>query len=133
MSEGEDATALASATDDAYNALLAELRAIIAAGRSHAAAAVNAEIVATYWRIGERIVREEQGGERRAAYGTRLLARLGQALGVEFGRAFNERNLRYMRQFYQTYPNRNALRSTLGWTTYRVLLRLPDDRRASRG
>lgn len=129
MSEGEDATALASATDDAYNALLAELRAIIAAGRSHAAAAVNAEIVATYWRIGERIVREEQGGERRAAYGTRLLARLGQALGVEFGRAFNERNLRYMRQFYQTYPNRNALRSTLGWTTYRVLLRLPDDRR----
>jgi len=117
-------------TGDAYDALLADLRAIIASGRGRAAAAINAEIVAAYWQIGERIVREEQGGERRATYGGRLLARLGQALGVEFGRAFNERNLRYMRQFYQTYPNRNALRSTLGWTTYRVLLRLPDDRRA---
>ncbi len=45
-----------------YDALLADLRAIIASGRGRAAMAVNAEMVATYWQIGERIVREEQGG-----------------------------------------------------------------------
>ncbi len=35
--------------DDTYDALLTDLRAIIASGRERAAAAVNAEIVATYW------------------------------------------------------------------------------------
>jgi predicted nuclease of restriction endonuclease-like (RecB) superfamily len=31
-----------------------------------------------------------------------------------------------MRQFYLAYPIRNALRSELGWTHYRILMRLPD-------
>jgi hypothetical protein len=62
-------TALAR-PEDASDALLADLRAIIAGGRSRAAAAVNAEAVATYWSIGERIVREEQGGyEQMAIHG----------------------------------------------------------------
>jgi len=47
--------------DSGCDTLLIDLRAIIARGRAHAAA-VNAEMVATYWQIGERIVREEQGG-----------------------------------------------------------------------
>jgi hypothetical protein len=66
--------------DDAYDALLADLRAIIAGGRTRAAAAVNAEAVTTYWSIGERIVREEQHGEARAGYGEQLLTRVGRAL-----------------------------------------------------
>jgi predicted nuclease of restriction endonuclease-like (RecB) superfamily len=112
--------------EDADEALLADLRAIIAAGRGRAAAAVNAELVLTYWQIGERIVREEQQGQHRAAYGTQLLARIGQRLQQEFGRAFNERNLQQMRQFSLAYPNANALRSELTWTHYRRLMQLPD-------
>jgi hypothetical protein len=108
--------------EDADEALLADLRAIIAAGRSRAAVAVNAELVLTYWQIGERIVREEQQGQHRAAYGTQLLARIGQRLQQEFGRAFNERNLQQMRQFSLTYPNPNAVRSELTWTHYRRLM-----------
>ncbi len=50
-------------------------------------------------------------------------------LGREFGGAFTERNLRYMRQFSLTYPNRSAMRSDLDWTHYRTLMRLPDDQR----
>src|SRR5581483_1057913 len=72
----------------------------------------------------------EQRGRQRAAYGTQLLARLGRALEQDFGRAFSDRNLRHMRQFYLAYPNRNALRSTLGWTHYRVIMRLPAEQRA---
>ncbi len=42
-----------------YARLLADVRAIIAAGRGRAVAAVNRELVGTYWAVGERIVREE--------------------------------------------------------------------------
>ncbi len=116
---------------DAYDALLADLRGIIASGRGRVAVAVNAEIVQTYWRIGERIVREEQGGAARAGYGEQLLARLGRSLSPEFGRGFAERSLRAMRQFYQAYPIRSALRAELTWTHYRTLMRLDDaERRA---
>jgi predicted nuclease of restriction endonuclease-like (RecB) superfamily len=120
--------ALAPASDLA--GIITDLRHIIAEGRGRAAAAVNAEVVRTYWRIGERIVREEQSGERRAGYGERLLAQLGRALSQEYGRAYSERNLYFMRQFYLAYPILNALRSELSWTHYRTLMRLPDDQRA---
>ncbi len=115
--------------DAAYDALLADLRAIIASGRGRAAAAVNAEIVQTYWRIGERLVREEQGGLERAGYGEQLLARLGRVLSREFGRGFAERSLQNIRQFYLAYPNASALRTELTWTHYRSLMRLDDGQR----
>jgi predicted nuclease of restriction endonuclease-like (RecB) superfamily len=111
-------------------ALIDDLRAIIAQGRGHAATAVNAEVVRTYWRIGERIVQEEQGGARRAEYGAQLLPQLGKSLMAEFGRGFAEQSLRAMRQFYLTYPIRSTLRSELTWSHYRTLMRLPNDQRA---
>lgn len=45
-------------------------------------------------------------------------------LSREFGRAFGERNLYFMRQFYLAYPMVNALRSELTWTHYRRLMQL---------
>ena len=78
----------------------------------------------TYWEIGRHIVEFEQGGETRAAYGKRLLADLADALTREFGKGFDERNLRNMRAFFQHFPIRNALRSELSWTHYRLLLRV---------
>jgi len=117
--------------DDTYDALLADLRAIIASGRERAAAAVNAEIVATYWRIGERLVRAEQGGTERAGYGEEVLERVGRILAAEHGRGFSYRSLANMRQFYLAYPNVSALRTELTWTHYRSLMRLDSaERRA---
>ncbi len=52
--------------DDNGDALLADLRAIIASGRERASTTVNAEIVATYWTMGERVAHEEQHGAERA-------------------------------------------------------------------
>jgi len=111
---------------EGYDQLLADVRTIISDGQQRAAAAINEALVATYWAVGERIVREEQQGEQRAAYGEQLLARLGRQLSREYGTGFTERRLREMRQFYLTYPNRRALRAELNWTHYRTLLRLPD-------
>ncbi len=125
-----ETTAL-SRLGDPYDALLADLRAIIASGRGRAAAAVNVELVLTYWSVGERIVREEQGGAERAAYGAGLLARLGRILGAEFGRGFAEVSLQNMRRFYLAYPISSALRRELTWTHYRTLMRLDSaERRA---
>ena len=118
------------AAGDAYDALLADLRAIITSGRGRAAVAINAEIVRTYWRIGERLVREEQGGAERAGYGEQQLARLGRVLSREFGRGFAERSLQNIRQFYLAYPNASAVRTELTWTHYRSLMRLGDEQRS---
>ncbi len=45
-------------------------------------------------------------------------------MSQEFGKGFEERNLRNMRAFFQQFPNWNALRSELSWTHYRLLLRV---------
>lgn len=125
----DDQTALVP-DEAAFTALVRDLRTIIRDGRGRATAAVNAELVQTYWRVGERIVREEQHGAERADYGEQLLRRLGRLLVAEQGRAFSERNLYSMRQFFLAYPILNALRSTLTWTHYRALMRLDESPRA---
>jgi hypothetical protein len=80
--------------------------------------------ILTYWEIGRHIVEFEQGGETRAAYGKRLLGDLADALTRKFGRGFDASHLRYMRLFYQAFPIRDALRSELSWTYYRLLFRV---------
>lgn len=68
----------------------------------------------------------KQGGAGRAAYGRGLLTELSARLTAEFGRGFDASNLRYLRQFYQAFPNGDALRHELSWTRYRLLLRVED-------
>jgi predicted nuclease of restriction endonuclease-like (RecB) superfamily len=104
--------------------LLDALRDLIIQARQHALRSVDTIQVQTYWQIGRHIVEFEQGGQARAAYGKRLLAELAVALTGEFGKGFDERNLRNMRAFFQYFPNWNAVRSELSWTHYRLLLRI---------
>ena len=86
---------------------------------------VNSAMVEAYWKIGKEIY-EACGENERAAYGKQILAELSERLTVEFGKGFTEANLRNMRQFYLTFPKRDALRSELNWTHYRQLMRVPD-------
>ena len=104
--------------------LLNTLRDLIAQARQQATRSVNAIQVQTYWQIGQHIVEFEQGGEARAQYGKRLLKNLATVLTAEFGKGFDTSNLRYMRLFYQAFPNCDALRHELSWTHYRFLLRV---------
>jgi len=61
-------------------------------------------MVEAYWQMGKRIVEEEQHGEARAQYGTQLLQSLANELRQEFGKGFDARELRRIRQFYLTFP-----------------------------
>jgi len=106
--------------------LLGELRGLIQQARQQAVRAVDQIQVQTCWEVGRHIVEFEQGGKGRAEYGAGLLARIAETLAKEFGRGFDESNLRYMRLFFHAFPIRDALRHELSWTHYRLLLRLDD-------
>jgi predicted nuclease of restriction endonuclease-like (RecB) superfamily len=63
-------------------------------------------------------------GKAKAQYGKATLKRLSQALTLEFGKGYDESNLRNIRSFYIAFPIRDALRHELSWTHYRLLSRL---------
>jgi predicted nuclease of restriction endonuclease-like (RecB) superfamily len=111
------------AQDTAVN-LLANLRAVILEARRQAITAVDVVQVRTCWVVGRHIVEFEQAGQTRAAYGKAVLAQVSAQLTAEFGKGFDASNLRYMRLFYQAFPNCDALRHELSWTHYRLLLRV---------
>ena len=102
-----------------------QIASILDAARERAYAAVNFAMVEAYWEIGHSIV-EEQGGKERAEYGEALLQGLAERLTADFGKGFDARELRKMRQFYLSFPIRDALRPELSWTHYRRLSRIPD-------
>ena len=111
-------------SDSHLKGLLDALRGLIQQGRQQALRAVDMVQVQTCWEIGRHIVEFEQGGETRAAYGKKLLPRLAEALTREFGRGFDDRNLRNMRAFYQAFPIWHAVRTELSWMHYQALLRV---------
>lgn len=107
--------------------LLGSLGELIRQARQRALRAVDNIQVQTCWEIGRHIVEFEQGGAARAQYGKKLLPSLARVLSAEFGKGFDERNLRHMRAFYQAFPIWNAVRTELSWTHYRTLLKVDSD------
>jgi predicted nuclease of restriction endonuclease-like (RecB) superfamily len=104
-----------------------DIKQILAQARQKSYQAINSAMVEAYWKIGEKIVLEEQNGNSRAAYGETVLKDLSIALTQEFGKGFSYANLRNFRQFYLTYPNPEfcyALRSKLTWTHHRLIMRV---------
>lgn len=74
---------------------------------------------------------EEQKGQSRAAYGTQLLKNLSRTLTSEFGKGFDVSNLWNMRKFYTEYPILDTVCRELGWSHYRVLMRVEDTKARS--
>ena len=83
-------------------------------------------MVESYWLIGQQIVELEQHGEARADYGKGLLKELAARLTIDFGKGFDESNLRYMRLFYRCFTKRDTLRHELTWSHYRRLISVED-------
>ncbi|MEG2013525.1 MAG: DUF1016 N-terminal domain-containing protein [Anaerovoracaceae bacterium] len=109
------------------NNYIKEIKQILAEARQKAYTAVNSAMVEAYWKVGERIVLQEQGGETRAVYGEKVLKELSIALTTELGKGFSYANLRNMRQFYLTYSDWEkcyAVRSNLTWTHHRLIMRV---------
>lgn len=102
------------------------IKEILEQARNQVYAAANSAMVKAYWSIGKSIV-EQQGGETRAEYGAQLLGVLSKQMTNDFGKGFTVTNLKYMRQFYLTFPNGHALRDELSWTHYRLLMKVENE------
>ena len=86
--------------NDEDNMLVNDLRSIVSKARSKAFAAVNYSLVERNWRIGQRIVEEEQNGASRAEYGKHVIEVASAALTEEFGKGFSETNIMNFKKFY---------------------------------
>jgi predicted nuclease of restriction endonuclease-like (RecB) superfamily len=102
------------------------IRKALAQARTKVATAVNSAMVEAYWDIGRQI---EEAIGCRAEYGKGLLQFLSQGLTSEFGKGFDESNLRNMRKFYCTFPIRDTLCHELSWSHYRLIMRIEDESR----
>lgn len=110
------------------------IRQILESARATAARSVNTAQVVAHWLIGQEIVEEEQKGAKRADYGKQLLEGLSKQLVAEFKGGYSVQNLRFIRQFYLTYPQlldtaaiRYALRSEFKDLTTMVPVVAPSD------
>ena len=108
--------------------LISSIRSILNQARTHLQQTVNHTMVKTYWEVGRLIVEHEQKGEVRASYGQQQIKSLSEQLRQEFGRGFNERNLRNMRAFYLTYTIWQTVSTKLSWSHYCALLRVENQK-----
>lgn len=107
-----------------------DIKQILAQARQKSYQAINSAMVEAYWKIGEKIVLEEQQGKDRAEYGKQIIKTISYSLTQEFGKGFSERNIRKYRQFYLTFPsleNWPTLSTKLQWSHFEIVMRVPDE------
>ena len=102
--------------------LVNDVCTIIDEGRQKAYASVNSTMIETYWKIGKRIVEEEQCGYERAEYGKRIIEQLSNELTMRYGKGFSKRYLAYFRKFYLTIDDIQILQTRLQNLTWSHIL-----------
>ena len=115
--------------DLAQNHLFSDICSIIENGRRQAYAEVSRLMIETYWKIGQRIVEEEQKGNKRAEYGAQLIDELAKQLTHIYGKGFSGRYLRAFRKFYLSFSDYEIWKSrfpNLTWTHVFKTLRVED-------
>jgi predicted nuclease of restriction endonuclease-like (RecB) superfamily len=98
---------VAPAAPPETGALFERIVTILEDARGRVVRAVNSEMVLAYWHIGREIVESVQRGEHRAEYGEAVIRTLSEALTERFGRGFSVSNVKYFRQFYVAFADRN--------------------------
>lgn len=102
---------------DEYGKLLVEVKQRIRSAQYEALKAVNKELIALYWDIGELIVTQQQGD----TWGKSVVKNLARDLQTEFPGmgGFSAANLWRVKQFYETYVNHEKLAPMvreIGWS-----------------
>ena len=99
---------------------------VLEKARKRAYRNIQSEMVAAYWQIGKMII-EKQGGNARADYGEGLVKELSIQMTKDYGKGYDATNLRKMRQLYILFPKCAAVRRELGWSHYKMLIRIEDE------
>jgi len=106
--------------------ILTDIINIIEKTKSQLVVQANSALTVMYWYIGKRISTEILKN-RRAEYGKEILVTLSRELVLEFGKSFNEKNLRRMVQFSEVFPdleNVVTLSRHLSWSHFITLIPL---------
>jgi len=93
-----------------YADWLADIKTRVTAARQRAALAANAEMIRLYWQIGRDILERQA----RQGWGSKVIERLARDLREAFPemKGFSLRNLMYMRDFAQTWPDAEIVQQT---------------------
>lgn len=142
--------------DMEFTSLFQKSKELIDNARSNMGQMANAITVITSFLLGHYIIEQEQQGQERAKYGSKVIDSLSAYLTKEYGRGFSRSNVAGMRQFYMIYKDRedeiiqsqigqlgqgieivqskigqldivySKLPFKLSWTHYQVLMRIED-------
>ncbi|HEX2951941.1 MAG TPA: PDDEXK nuclease domain-containing protein [Armatimonadota bacterium] len=109
---------------EGYEQFLREVKERIRAAQVRAALAVNSELVCLYWRIGNEILTRQQ----QLGWGTKVIERLSADLHRDFPdmKGFSPRNLAYMRDFAQAWPDETILQQVVAKIPWGHNVRLLD-------
>lgn len=90
-----------------YPELLELLKEKIRSSQVKAALAVNSELISLYWEIGGEILQRQKN----EGWGSKVIERLAKDLKSSFPQmaGFSPRNLSYMKQFAEAYPESSIL------------------------
>ena len=104
--------------------LIKDLVSLIENGKNQLAYAANATMTMTYWSIGKRINNEILDNQR-AEYGKQIVVSVARQLSNEYGRSFEEKNLRRMMQFAQVFNDEQIVATLwrqLTWSHFKLLI-----------
>ena len=111
------------------NDVLLDVCRLIEEGRQQLSFAANAAVTYTYWRVGKRI-NNDVLNNKRAGYGKQIVVSLSRQLTAQYGKSYEEKNLRRMMQFAQMYDDEKIVVSLirqLSWTHFIALIPLKNE------
>lgn len=106
--------------------LINELVSLIEDGKRQLSFAASATITLTYWRVGKRI-NDDILKNKRAGYGKQIVVSVARQLATQYGKSYEEKNLRRMMQFAQVFNDEQILVPLvrqLTWTHFLLLIPL---------
>ena len=101
---------------DSYGEFLADLKLRIASERLRVILSANAAMVILYWEIGQSILTRQKA----EGWGAKVIDRLSSDLRESFPdmRGLSPRNLKYMRKFAESWPERKIVQERLAQITW---------------
>ncbi len=108
------------------NVLFNDIRQLIEEARSAVSQTVNSGLTVLYWKIGERINKEVLK-EKRAEYGKEIVVTLSRQLVQQYGKNFDDKNLRRMIQFAKLFQDIEivvTLSRQLSWSHFIAIIPL---------
>lgn len=90
-----------------YVEFLTNVKTQIRRAQVKASLSVNRELILLYWNIGNQILERQ----KEAGWGAKIIDRLAKDIRREFPtiKGFSPRNLKYMRVFAQSYPDKQIV------------------------